>query len=633
MMSRRLSIEKLSRTVASGETEFIHFKSGVNVIVGPQNAGKSTWLRMFDYLMGEPESAVETFDPVPANKYRAVASTMRFGEETVELERQWIEGGRRSQMTLNGEPFVVADIQKYILKHLGIPILRYPQGNVFTSERTWPTLGWRSLLRHIYRRQGCWGDLVPQQPESEQHACILQFLGLAEHLFADDLALLVDKQKQITRLQNRKDYFVELMNQIAPDLIGDRDISVGLTAQSIETARIRVQQEINELITSRIELLGRVRDQIAAPSSELARLMEKRTIALNRLNGLRATVVELDDRGRDLELYRTNLRQEVDRLDRADTAAAIFDDLRVTHCPACDQSVETRSRADGQCFLCGQPTSDLADSEVAERRLKFERDQLEGELSEADDLVKALYAERSMRCAELSDADRHLRELEATLRPFQASASFILPEEVALIDQRIGSLNAQMEALQRLLGPLQTRDSLTAEIETLQAEIRRLEASVAAKEEKAELETASDRLTDGFNTYLNKIRQLDSTSWTKTGPIAVRVTDRRTQYLIDGRSAKPQLGATLTIFFLFAYQFSLLNLSRYENCHYPGITILDFFPDIAKGVATRDRLGLVLDPFTHLAQEIAPLQVIATARDFPDDMPNVNLISLTHTWR
>jgi hypothetical protein len=108
---------------------------------------------------------------------------------------------------------------------------------------------------------------------------------------------------------------------------------------------------------------------------------------------LRATVAKLDDRGRDLELYRTNLCQEVDRLDRANTAAAIFDDLRVTHCPACDQSVETRSRAHGQCFLCGQYTSDLADSELAERRLKFEREQLKGAPSEADDLVKALYDE------------------------------------------------------------------------------------------------------------------------------------------------------------------------------------------------------------------------------------------------
>jgi hypothetical protein len=50
-----------------------------------------------------------------------------------------------------------------------------------------------------------------------------------------------------------------------------------------------------------------------------------------------------------------------------------------------------------------------------------------------------------MRCADLSDADR-------------------------FIDQRIGSLNAGMEALQRFLGPLQTRESLPAEIETLQAE-------------------------------------------------------------------------------------------------------------------------------------------------------------------
>jgi hypothetical protein len=435
MMSQRIAIEKLSRTVASGETESIQFEPGVNVIVGPQNAGKSSWLQMFDYLMGETESVVGKFDQILVDKYRSVASTMTLGDETVVLERQWIEGGRHSRMALNGQPFPVADIQKYFLEHLGIPILRYPQGNVFTSERTWPTLGWRSLLRHIYRRQGCWGDLVQQQPESEQHACILQFLGLAEHLFAHDLALLVDKQKQITRLQNRKDYFVELMNQIAPDLIGNQDISVGITAQSIETACTRVRQEINGLITSRIELLSRVRDQIAAPHSELTVLMEERTLALNRLNSLRATVAELDDRGRDLDLYRTNLQQEVERLDRAGTAADIFDDLRVTHCPACDQSVETRSWPHGHCFLCGQATSDSADSEAAGRRLKFEREQIAGELSEADELVRTFREERSIKCADLSD-------IVALLRAVQR----LLASDAELRQQSTNRIGAQRDA-------------------------------------------------------------------------------------------------------------------------------------------------------------------------------------------
>src|SRR5207253_9990750 len=64
------------------------FKEGVNAIVGEQNTGKSTWLRMLDFLMGENESAKENFDEVIIQKYRAISSLLRFGTETVEIERR-----------------------------------------------------------------------------------------------------------------------------------------------------------------------------------------------------------------------------------------------------------------------------------------------------------------------------------------------------------------------------------------------------------------------------------------------------------------------------------------------------------------------------------------------------------------
>jgi hypothetical protein len=103
---------------------------------------------------------------------------------------------------------------------------------------------------------------------------------------------------------------------------------------------------------------------------------------------------------------------------------------------------------------------------------------------------------------------------------------------------------------------------------------------------------------------------------------------------IGGRSAKRQLGGTLTIYFLFAYHYALLNISKYADCHHPGLTILDFYPDIAREAALGDRLHLVLGPFVQLAshKDIAPIQVIATSRGLPE-RPNINFIHLTEVWR
>jgi hypothetical protein len=92
------------------------------------------------------------------------------------------------------------------------------------------------------------------------------------------------------------------------------------------------------------------------------------------------------------------------------------------------------------------------------------------------------------------------------------------------------------------------------------------------KEQVVDFEKAGERLSDGFNKYLNTIREQDSSSWTKTGDVTAWISERRTQLQIGGRTARKQLGGTLTIYFLFAYHYTLLNLSRYQDCHYPGVS-------------------------------------------------------------
>jgi hypothetical protein len=274
-MSARLIIEQIGRTRTDGQVEAIKLKEGVNAIVGPQNTGKSTWLRMLDFLMGETESVAAKFDEVVVEKYQAVSALMRFGDEVIELEREWTDEGRRSRTKLNGDHVNAGDVQQLFLERLGIPQLRYPQGNVLGSDRTWPALGWRSLLRHIYRRQDQWSELVPAQPESEQHACILQFLGLAEQLFSSDLSTLTDKRKRLAYLEMRREYFTELMQKLLPDLMADPDLSAGITPHAIENAAGRIEREANQLVERRSVVMAEVRDRsyTSNPSSTVRALV------------------------------------------------------------------------------------------------------------------------------------------------------------------------------------------------------------------------------------------------------------------------------------------------------------------------------------------------------------------------
>lgn len=633
-MPPRLIINSLNRTTRTGVIESLEFDVGVNVIVGEQNSGKSTWLKMLDFLMFQTRAPRERFDDVLIAKYGSIAAELTVvGERTFTLAKAWDADGAKASMSIDGEKISAPEAEAMLLDLLRIPVLRFPQGSL-SSDRTWPTLGWRSMYRHIYRRQDFWNDLVPEQPDSEQQAVLLQFLGLAESLFSDELAELADKRREIIRAENRKDFFFNLVQQIAPGLFPDDDLQVGLSEDSIISAKARLDVEIGDLVNARSAELKRVRNQVGR-SSNLQSLLDRRAQALDLRSDLKGRADELQARLNELVDYRATLKQEEGRLARADIAAEVFSPLRVTHCPACDQSVEHRRRGPIECFLCEQPISDDNDSLAAgSRRLKFERDQIAGELVEARDLISTAEADLQARRNDLTVIERDLEGIEVSLRPFQADASQLLPESIALLDQQIGGLAVRKQSLDRLFEPLRTRDSYTSRIDELRREAAILEGKVAKKEEQASFETASDWLGEGFTTYLNSLRALDPKTWTKAGAVTARVSDRRTMFHIDGKPAKTQLGGTLKIYFSFAYQYALLDLMRRPGTHYPGLAVLDAFPDIASGEGLRDPLGLVMKPFVSLATraDVGPIQIILTARDFPTAI-GAKLIRLSDAWR
>ena len=168
----------LERKLASGETESLEFETGVNLLIGRSNTGKTKWLETFDYLLGdESDFPLEEIEEGAPGKYISAAAHLQIGDEkSLHIERRWRERGAKTKIFVDGNGMNSKEFQQMLLQRLGIPLLNYPKGNPMSGQ-TWPELSFRQLLRHIYRQQLKWGDLAEKQPISDQHACILQFLG------------------------------------------------------------------------------------------------------------------------------------------------------------------------------------------------------------------------------------------------------------------------------------------------------------------------------------------------------------------------------------------------------------------------------------------------------------------------
>ena len=439
-----LSIGSLQRRFSNGNTETLHFDLGVNVLIGSPNTGKTKWLETLDYLLGDAGSSpFEDHNDEPlSNKYDAASVELFVGEERLYVERRWKELGTKTKIFIDGEAFTPGDFQRFLLEKLLIPILHFPKGNPMSGQ-TWPELSFRTLLRHMYRRQRFWGDLADQQPEGDQHASLLQFLGLAKRIFNDDYGELIRLKLESERLRARRDQYEYTLKELAGDILTDPGLQLAITEAAVQQAQSQLLAQLESLRAERAELLIKARDKAFPPerSSYVERLGQQRAHLLVRLEDLRRRQGEVAERRSDMVKYRTDLVDEFERMNRAQDAGEVLADLRITHCPACDQTIDAATSIDHRCFLCHQSLpNEVVVGGLGAARLQFERERLNGELKEAEELVVLLERDTKRIAEQIDEAQELLSMVENKLAPARTAVAALAQSSLAQLTCPLANL-------------------------------------------------------------------------------------------------------------------------------------------------------------------------------------------------
>lgn len=203
MSMKTLSVTSVCREAASGDTDALDLKAGVNVIVGDKDTGKSRWLDTISFLLGDIDPPEKGLGPEIAARFDSATLQMSVGGEEITIQRRWKEPGAKGKVFVNGEGMSSADFGEYIQRKLDIPTVRYPKGSPF-SGFTWPLLSWRELFRHVYREERFWGDLADKQLPKVQHACLLQFVGAANKMYPKERQEAVNEYQNLITLQAAK---------------------------------------------------------------------------------------------------------------------------------------------------------------------------------------------------------------------------------------------------------------------------------------------------------------------------------------------------------------------------------------------------------------------------------------------
>jgi len=620
MTNPLLSISKLERRLALGGVETLHFEPGVCLLVGRPNTGKTKWLQTLDFLLGDTgnnpyEGAEETG---LADKYDSAAADLLIGDDTFHIERRWREAGGKGKVYLDGQAMLAKNFQHWLLSQLKIPLLHFPKGNPMSGQ-TWPELSFRMLLRHIYRQQRFWSSLVDQQPDAEFHACLLEFLGLGEHIFTSDYGELVNLKLDVERLRARRTQYKQTLNELARDLLSDKDATVDVTAVTVQAAQTHLLAEISNLRAQRIKILESGAKQALTPKEEIhvAKLSKERASTAIQLELQTRQRDALNERAQDIARYRADLIEELARMERAEDAGSILADLKVTHCPACDQALASVSVPAGECFLCHQhlPPVPLIEG-MGGVRLQFERNRLSSELEEANKLVDVINRDTARHNLELTRNEEALRAIENELLPARETVAALVQAQVSEIDVALGQSSERQRQLDRIAAALGLETDLNARIDELEKRIGPVKDRVEAALEKIDFNAASGILENGMNAYIDALNRLRPGTW-RHSAIRVDISRRDVAFRVGNRRWVMALGGTDSLFFMMAYHYALLSLSPRAGCHYPGLSIIDL-PGEFLGEAIEDKENFIVQPFIELLADpqYAGSQLIMTGASF-----------------
>jgi rubrerythrin len=370
MRANSLIIKKLMRFPKTVDEDEISLIPGVNVLVGEKDTGKSMWLKMLDFVLGKNKAVEKSFGSKLAEKYDYAGVVVEIDGKEFLIERKWKEKNISNKIIVDGLPIHYDEFSKEILEKLNIPILNFPKGNPYT-ERKWPPLSFRTLLRHIYRREDSWKDFADKQYDSEQHAALSLFVGFADKLFPDEYGDLVSKQKKVSTLEVMKDQFVDMLQEVSKELIVSKDLTVAFTAESIQTAKDNLRKQIDDLHLKREKILEALQQKAIAEIEETEKGFSPDQVNLisEQIVNYRALVEDLSanlSRSRmrlnELREYFEVVRNEEEKLKRVQSAGSIIGQLKAKHCPVCDSVVEHEHTSDGICYLCKNPqqTNDKA---------------------------------------------------------------------------------------------------------------------------------------------------------------------------------------------------------------------------------------------------------------------------------
>lgn len=635
-MSNSLIIKKIQRVTTIGTVEEIVLNDGITLITGKPNIGKSTWLKHIDFLLGKNKTLKEIFtDTELAEKYIEISGEFLINGQLVTIARKPFESGNTTKVFLNGEALTTEQFSLEINKLLGFPTnIKFPKGNPYTSQ--WIELTFRIVFRHIYRGENAWGDIADNQPKNEQFAAQYQILGIAEIIYSHAFDNAIVDEKELARLEMQRAEYKNILAKIAEEmapkdteepLLNANENNIEIRIQDLELQLRNLEKERNEIVEQNLEKIE-LNDNVQRVKN--TDIVSEKAKLVSESQYLSTSVYEIKEKIKQYTFLGAEIDKELIRLKRTKLAESISD-IKVSHCPACDQTIKKRDVGLNECFLCGQEKSSQNDKNRYDR-VDFEMRQLESERKEVEEIISTLNRNVSTLEYQNKAISERIDYLNRQLQPLKSAIFSYTDDTISKIDVGRGIIQEKIASYRRLQSNINMKESLNLEIHNLEEKINTTKRQYEEKTSTIDFHTIADDLADGMQYYVDRVANLNSEAWKNNGRISIAINETRIAFYVNNKSWD-SLGGLDKDVFLLAYQFGLLSLTGKKNYRFPGLVLIDLPAQLAEAKA--DSYNYIVQPFLEYFRSYTgttPIQVIIAGRSFGklENVVNIDLDILNY---
>lgn len=554
---------RLIRMTVVGEYGCHYDFDNINVVLGANNTGKSTFLKLILYALGTP---IKTFiEEIDQQKLcDSISLDVEFkSKKRVRILRKLPASDAiivtpikdiDELLTDEVSALSASEFSDYLLEQEGYSVDRITYG---VDKHA--TFRFYFLLRALYVDQITAAHSILSDLDADPGYFSSQPLikkAIIEKLLGKDNSELQRIRMEIQALSKSQ---AELTNRIAflSKQSNELELINDINTRKIEAELIQIKGEREALTDKQFEKVASIQAVNDFQYSE--EQIQKRLYLKKLLSEQQVKSLELSD----IENVIKSLTQDLSLLKYKIAAKDILEDLPILFCPNCLSPLDEKQQKDGLCVHCHEKTDE--DKIINSATLKKT---ILDSISEANEL-------KQLKENELLEIQKKISDIQMQLADENKKAMVNSKEVNNLIYQAISEIKKRLEYLLKREAVLQNYKDITAEEKHLKE--KRKENNLTLTNLKTELLQADSKATlsahhtasfkRNFEKYLNKMfSEIDTCE-----------LDENYMPIIDSIKLNAVSSASLKVAVRLSYVLALLNVAQESekyNSHV-GFILLD----------------------------------------------------------